>query len=304
MAEEIESFDPRGRDQIPPVELNSDAYDPRGRNQIPPVELNPDAYDPRGRNQIPNTSTLPGASSRTGDSGQTTQYDGDESVNPTVAGPNGANPSHGRTARRLFEQAITCGTRTVGAGGTLGAPGATPANPVELTPGAPSPGMTPERAAAIRDLAERYNMNPNALAGILNIESGLDPNIQGGYNNNYYGIFQLQGAQIPGLTQQALGQSLTPSQYRSLSFEDQLSVYEQYITNAGASPSFFTGDAGQDASRLWALQLAPSNATRINYNDPNAVISRTNQANAIEAREGLVTVGSVQAATVSRGGLE
>lgn len=283
MAEEIESFDPRGRDQIPPVELN------------------PDAYDPRGRNQIPNTSTLPGASSRTGDSGQTTQYDGDESVNPTVAGPNGASPSYGRTARRLFEQAITCGTRTVGAGGT---PGATPANPVELTPGAPSPGMTPERAAAIRDLAERYNMNPNALAGILNIESGLDPNIQGGYNNNYYGIFQLQGAQIPGLTQQAFGQSLTPSQYRSLSFDDQLRVYEQYITNAGASPSFFTGDAGQDASRLWALQLAPSNATSINYNDPNAVISRTNQANAIEAREGLVTVGSVQAATVSRGGLE
>ena len=169
--------------------------------------------------------------------------------------------------------------------------------------GTPSPGINPEKAAAIRKLAEKYGINPNALAGILSIESNFDPNIQGGAGNNYYGIFQLQGSQIAGLTQQVFGRSLSIDEYRNLSFDDQLKVYEQYITNAGASKSFFTGDERQDASRLWALQLAPSNARSINYNDPNAVISRTNQANNIEAREGLVTVGSVQNYTVSRGNL-
>ena len=33
--------------------LNPDSFDPRGRDQIPPVQVNPDAYDPRGRDQIP-----------------------------------------------------------------------------------------------------------------------------------------------------------------------------------------------------------------------------------------------------------
>lgn len=172
-----------------------------------------------------------------------------------------------------------------------------------ITPGTPSPGMTPEKAAAIRALAKKYGMNPNALAGILSIESRLDPNIVGGASNRYYGIFQLQDKQIPGLTQSALGRSLTPQQYRNLSFNDQLKVYEQYIVNAGVRPGFFTGDAGQDSSRLWALQLAPGNARRINYNDPNAVISATNQAASISARRGLVTVNSVKAATVAAGGL-
>lgn len=172
------------------------------------------------------------------------------------------------------------------------------------TPGRPSPGLTPEKEKAIRELAAKYGMNPNALAGILDIESRMDPNIVGGASGRYYGIFQLQDKQIPGLTQSALGRSLTPSQYRNLGFNDQLKVYEQYIRNAGVRPGFFTGDAAQDSSRLWALQLAPGNATRINYNDPNAVISRTVQADAISATRGLVTVGSVQAATVSRGGLD
>jgi len=177
-------------------------------------------------------------------------------------------------------------------------------NAGELTPESTSPGMTPDRAKAIKKLSNRYGMSSEALAGILDIESGIDPNIRGGASNRYYGIFQLQDTQIPGLTQQALGQRLTPAQYRTLGFNDQLRVYEAYINNAGVTPGsgFFTGQPGPDASRLWALQLAPSNAMRIDYSNPNAVISRTNQASAISARRGLVTVGSVQSETVRRGG--
>lgn len=168
-----------------------------------------------------------------------------------------------------------------------------------------SRGMTPERAQAIREFAERYNMSPEALAGIFDIESGLDPSSRGGASNRFYGIFQLEDRQIPALTQRALGQTLTPSQYRQLGFNDQLRVYESYINQAGILPNsnFFTRQPSQDASRLWALQLAPSNARRLNYNDPNTVISRTVQADAISARRGLVTVGSVQRETVRRGGL-
>lgn len=172
-----------------------------------------------------------------------------------------------------------------------------------VTPGTPNPGLTPEKSAAIRALAERYNMNPNALAGILAIESNFDTAIVGGAGGNYYGIFQLQNAQIPGLTRQVFGTAMTPSQYSTLSFSDQLKVYERYITNAGATPGFFTGEPGQDAARLWALQLAPGNALRIDYSNPDAVISNTNQADSIEASQGRVTVGSVQAETIRRGGL-
>jgi hypothetical protein len=170
----------------------------------------------------------------------------------------------------------------------------------------PSSGLTPEIQAELLEFAERNNINPNALAGVLSIESGLDPSRQGGASNRFHGIFQLQDTQIPGLTEQVFGRRMTPEQYRRLSFAQQLQVYQQYISNSlrGMSPSdFFTGDAEQDASRLWALQLAPSNARSINYDDPTSVISRTNQANAISARRGLVTVGSVRGGTLSRGGL-
>lgn len=170
--------------------------------------------------------------------------------------------------------------------------------------GPPRPGLTPDRQRAILDFASRNGINPNALVGVLDIESGLDPNSRGGASNNFYGIFQLQGEQIPGLTQSALNRSLTPLQYRGLSFDDQLLVYQQYIDQWIPNPrSFFTGDPNQDASRLWALQLAPGNARRIDYNNPNATISATNQASSISASAGLVTVGSVQSGTLERGGL-
>lgn len=172
--------------------------------------------------------------------------------------------------------------------------------------GRPSAGLNAEKEKLIRETAARFGMNPNALTGILNIESGgtFNPATRGGASNRYYGIFQLQDSQIPGLTRTALGQSLTPEQYQQRSFSDQLKVYEQYIKNAGVSAGFFTGDAAKDASRLWALQLAPGNARRLNYDDPNTVISRSRQAAAISAGPGLVTVGSVQRETLRRGGLE
>lgn len=172
--------------------------------------------------------------------------------------------------------------------------------------GRPSAGLNAEKEKLIRETAARFGMNPNALTGILNIESGgtFNPATRGGASNRYYGIFQLQDSQIPGLTRTALGQSLTPEQYQQRSFADQLKVYEQYIKNAGVSAGFFTGDASKDASRLWALQLAPGNARRLNYDDPNTVISRSRQAAAISAEPGLVTVGSVQRETLRRGGLE
>jgi hypothetical protein len=171
--------------------------------------------------------------------------------------------------------------------------------------GTPGPGLTPDRQRELLEFAARNGINPNALAGVLNIESGFDPNRRGGAGNNFYGIFQLQGSQIPTLTQSALGRNLTPSQYRNLSFGDQLKVYQQYINQwIPNTRSFFTGDANQDAARLWAIQLAPANARRINYSDSNATISATNQAAAISARRGLVTVGSVQTGTLQRGGLQ
>lgn len=168
----------------------------------------------------------------------------------------------------------------------------------------PSFGLTAERSQSIRESAERLGANPNALAGILSIESNFDPSIQGGASNRFYGIFQLQDTQIPGLTQQALGRSLTPVQYQQISFEEQLRVYETYVTNApGVGTGFFTGDAAQDASRLWALQLAPSNAAGLDYNNPLEVISRTQQAASIRENTNLVTVRSVQAETLRRGKL-
>lgn len=159
-----------------------------------------------------------------------------------------------------------------------------------------SPGLTPEVNKSITEFADKYNINPNALAGVLNTESKFDPSIKGGDGGNYTGIFQLQSEQIPGLTEKALGKSLTRDEYAELSFEEQLKVYKQYIADAlGGEENiddFFTGDAEQDTARLWALQLAPSNAKNIDYNDPNSVISGSKQSDIISDPRGGVTVGS------------
>ena len=167
-------------------------------------------------------------------------------------------------------------------------------------------GLTEEKNQAITDFAEKYNINPNALAGILNVESKFDTSSRGGAGNNYSGIFQLQSQQIAGLTESVFGDALTPEEYRNLSFEDQLKVYEQYMLNAvgdeGDMKDFFTGDAEQDTSRLWALQLAPGNAKNIDYSNPNALISNTRQAGIISAPGGGVTVGSA-VGSLSMGGL-
>jgi hypothetical protein len=198
------------------------------------------------------------------------------------------------------------GGGSAGGSGTGGRPAGGSGTGGSGTGGRPGRGLTPEIQAQILEFAERNNINPNALAGVLNIESGFDPSRRGGASNRFHGIFQLQDTQIPGLTQQVFGRRMTPDQYRRLSFSDQLRVYEQYIRNSlrGTDPSdFFTGDADQDASRLWALQLAPSNAATIDYYNPNAAISRTRQADAISASRGLVTVGSVRRGTLERGGL-
>jgi len=176
----------------------------------------------------------------------------------------------------------------------------------DVTPGTTGSGLTQEKSDAIRAFAEKYNMNPNALAGMLSIESGgtFDPSIQGGDNDNFYGIFQLQNTQIPGLTSQVFGTPMSIDQYRALSFDDQLKVYERYITQWGATPGFFTGEPGQDASRLWALQFAPANAlSKIDYSNLNAVITPTKQAGVLTDTAGRVTVGSVQAPTIRQGGL-
>ena len=153
----------------------------------------------------------------------------------------------------------------------------------------------------ISDLANEYGINPRALAGIFSIESNISTDIRGGYKNNFYGVFQLQSQQIPNLTNKAGLGRLTPEQYTKLSLSDQLKVYREYIKGAGITKGFFTGDEKQDAARLWALQLSPGNAKKINYNDPNAVISATNQAKSISAGQNLVTVGSVQNETIRRG---
>lgn len=157
-------------------------------------------------------------------------------------------------------------------------------------------GLTEEKNQAITDFAEKYDINPNALAGLLNVESNFDTSIRGGAGDNYNGIFQLQSEQIAGLTESVFGDALTPEEYRNLSFEDQLKVYEKYMLNAVGDEEemkdFFTGDAKQDTSRLWALQLAPGNAKNIDYSNPNALISDTRQAGIITAPGGGVTVGS------------
>jgi murein DD-endopeptidase MepM/ murein hydrolase activator NlpD len=164
-----------------------------------------------------------------------------------------------------------------------------------------------ENQKAVIDFANRWNISPQAAAGVLKIESGVTSNITGGGINkktgkpDFHGVFQLQTAQISGLTEKAGFGSLTPDQYKKLSVADQLKVMDEYYKQAGITPEFFTGDPQTDASKMWALQLAPSRAKKIDYNDPNAVISRTDQASTIEARNELVTVGSAGSGSIAGG---
>lgn len=187
---------------------------------------------------------------------------------------------------------------------------------VGTTPSTPAPvfGATPvtrslptldaanDRDAAILEHAQKWGIHPSALAGKLDIESGgINTKSRGGAGNRFYGSWQLEDRQIPNLTKKAGLGSMTPEQYRQLSLKDQLKVHDSYMKQWGIEPGFFTGDAAKDASKLWALQLAPANAKKIDYDDPNAVISRTAQAGDISAGRKLVTVGSTQLGTVHRG---
>lgn len=160
-----------------------------------------------------------------------------------------------------------------------------------------------DKQKAVIDFANRWKINPEAAAGVLNIESGVSSDITGGAGGNYHGVFQLQSQQIPGLTEKAGFGSLTPEQYRRLSVADQLKVMDEYYKQAGITPDFFTGDPKTDSSKMWALQLAPNNATKIDYNNPNAVISGPGQAGIISAggAGGPVTVGSAGAGSVAGG---
>ena len=158
-----------------------------------------------------------------------------------------------------------------------------------------------EKQKAVIDFANRWNISPQAAAGVLKIESGVTSDIARGASGNYHGVFQLQTEQISGLTKKAGFGSLTPAQYRKLSVADQLKVMDEYYKQAGITPEFFTGDPQTDASKMWALQLAPGKAKKIDYNDPNAVISRSNQASTIGARNELVTVGSAGKGSIAGG---
>lgn len=149
--------------------------------------------------------------------------------------------------------------------------------------------------------ARRWGISPQAAAGVLNIESGVKSNIQGGGGGNFYGVFQLEGKQIPDLTEKAGFGRLDGQQFKNLSVGDQLKVMDEYYKNWGIEPGFFTGDPKTDAAKMWALQLAPGNAKKIDYNDPNAIISQSDQASLIEAKDGLVTVGSASSGSIPGG---
>jgi hypothetical protein len=141
--------------------------------------------------------------------------------------------------------------------------------------------------------ANRWGIAPEAVAGVLSVESKIDPASRGGAGNNFYGVFQLQNTQIPALTDKAGFGRLTPDQYLNLSLDDQLKVMDEYYKGWKVKPKeFFTGDAKTDTAKMWALQLAPGNADSIDYNNPNVMISNTEQAEIISSSRGGVTVGS------------
>lgn len=159
-----------------------------------------------------------------------------------------------------------------------------------------------ENQKAVLDFAGRWNISPQAAAGVLKIESGVSSDITGGGGGNYHGVFQLQTEQIPGLTEKAGFGRLNAEQYKKLSVEDQLKVMDEYYKQWNVEPDFFTGDPETDASKMWALQLAPGNAKRIDYNNPNTIITTSKQSEVITAgRGGPVTVGSAGKGSVPGG---
>lgn len=201
------------------------------------------------------------------------------------------------------------GAAYTGSGG-----GATPAPTRPTTPAViqeilDSAGPMPDRYGGgstngqveVLKFARRWGISPQAAAGVLRIESGIRTDIQGGAGNNFYGVFQLQGQQIPGLTEKAGFGRLNPEQYRKLSLGDQLKVMDEYYKQWNVQPGFFTGDPSKDAAKMWALQLAPGNAKKINYDDSNAVISKTQQASKIMSSGGYVSVGSAGAGSIPGG---
>jgi hypothetical protein len=143
----------------------------------------------------------------------------------------------------------------------------------------------------VLDFANRWGISPEAAAGVFKVESGVT---NGATNGGYHGVFQLETEQVPQFTEAAGFGKLSAAQFRELPVADQLKVMDEYYKFHKVKPGFFTGDPKTDTAKMWALQLAPSNAKKLDYTDPNARIAKPGQAGLISAggRGGPVTVGS------------
>lgn len=148
-----------------------------------------------------------------------------------------------------------------------------------------------ETQKSVIDFANRWGISPQAAAGVFKVESGITNSAT---NGGFHGVFQLGTKQVPQFTEAAGFGKLDASQFRKLSISDQLKVMDEYYKFWKVKPEFFTGDPKTDTSKMWALQLAPGKAQKLDYTNPNTQIVGPGQAEIISAggAGGPVTVES------------
>lgn len=102
-------------------------------------------------------------------------------------------------------------------------------------------------------IAGRLNCDPNALMGIMNAESGINPQAVN-KNGGATGLIQF-------MPKTAKGYGTSTSELYNMSAEEQLVYVEKYLTRAKSSAGFGAGEK-MSAGQVYALVFLPARARR------------------------------------------
>lgn len=103
-------------------------------------------------------------------------------------------------------------------------------------------GVSREDAAAIAQSARRLGLDPNSFGALLQLESGINPNIWGGAGGNYVGLIQFG----PGARKE-VGLPSGP-----MTIQQQLPYVEKYFSQRGYKPG---GDPADNIKRAYRTVL-------------------------------------------------
>jgi hypothetical protein len=114
--------------------------------------------------------------------------------------------------------------------------------PVERGPGNMPPPTPEEFQGSIRGFAESAGLNPEAVARVIQHESGGKPGVTNAQTGKHAGLIQFSRETWDGLAKEAGTPDLSWEEMRNMSAEEQLPYVMMYFNRIGLGPDNDAGD--------------------------------------------------------------